>query len=203
MGQIHDHGLVWCCCSYRNRWLGVGVGVSSPSRLASSLEEVGALHLKVGGFFFFNMMQSTFKDHIAIFFSASQLYYSALILFNIAFPGNNRRFHLLPMASGEHKTDDAKSKQTWADQATAEWQRPHLTCLCHKHFAHLHAPYSLTHNLHLSLELAQSDGQATHIHRTGYFATKPAVVHTRNHHSTNKFSQQMVCHLPNRSSSLI
>lgn len=126
MGQIHDHRVVWCCCSYRNRWLGVGVGVSGPSRLASSLEEVGALHLKVGEvflfflsifFFFLNVMQSKFKDHIAVFLSASQLYYPSLILFNIDFRRNNRRFHLLPMAS---KTDDAKSKQTWADQATAE-----------------------------------------------------------------------------------
>lgn len=53
MGQIHDHRVVWCCCSYRNRWLGVGVGVLGPSRLASSLEEVGALHLKVGEVFLF------------------------------------------------------------------------------------------------------------------------------------------------------
>lgn len=68
-------------------------------------------------FFFLNVMQSKFKDHIAVFLSASQLYYPSLILFNIDFRRNNRRFHLLPMAS---KTDDAKSKQTWADQATAE-----------------------------------------------------------------------------------
>lgn len=68
-------------------------------------------------FFFLNVMQRKFKDHIAVFLSASQLYYPSLILFNIDFRRNNRRFHLLPMAS---KTDDAKSKQTWADQATAE-----------------------------------------------------------------------------------
>lgn len=171
----------------RRAWKRLGLCTSSFSFLSFFLS-------------FLNVMQSKFKDHIAVFISASQLYYPSLILFNIDFRRNNRRFHLLPMAS---KADDVKSKQTWADQATAEWQRPHLACVCHKHFAHLHAPYSLTHNLHLSLELAQSDGQATHIHRTGYFATKPAVVHTRNHHSTNKFSQQMVCHLPNRSSSLI